>query len=58
MTYDEGGDLWSMVIKDSNDQTLGTYQQYTEDWQDAGFTFTGEFENEEVVSFTCNIENH
>ena len=55
MTYNEGGDLWSMVIKDSNDQTLGTYQQSTEDWQDAGFTFTGEFEDEEVVSFTCNI---
>lgn len=57
MTYLYGGDLWKMEIKDSGGSTLGTYQQYTGDWTSAGFTFTGEFVDEEVVSFECNIEN-
>lgn len=56
MTYLYGGDIWKMIIKDSNDQTLGTYQQYTGDWTSAGFTFTGEFVDEEVISFECNIK--
>ncbi len=57
MTYYTDADLWKMEIKNANGDSLGTYQQYTLDWENTGFTFTGEFEDEEVVSFECNIEN-
>ena len=55
MTYLYGGDLWKMEIKNSGGSTLGTYQQYTPDWENIGFSFDGEFADEEIVSFTCNI---
>ena len=56
MTFDEAGDLWRFTGKDANGNTVGTFQLYTEDYRDAGFTFTGTPENGDVVDFTCTIE--
>ena len=56
MTFDEAGDLWRFTGKDANGNTVGTFQLYTEDYRDAGFTFTGTPENGDVVAFTCDIE--
>lgn len=55
MTYDEAGGLWVFVGKDSEDTTVGTFQLYTQDFEDAGFTFTGTPEDGDVVAFTCTI---
>ena len=55
MTYDEAGGLWVFVGKDSEDTTVGTFQLYTQDFEDAGFTFTGTPEDGDVVAFACTI---
>lgn len=55
LTYDESGDLWTFVGKDSEDNTVGTFQLYTQDYEDAGFTFTGTAQDGDVVAFTCTI---
>lgn len=55
MTFLEDGNLWVFVGQDDDGNTLVTYQQYTEDFEDAGFTFSGTFEDEDVVAFECSI---
>lgn len=55
MTYDESGDLWVFVGKDAEDNTVGSFQLYTQDFIDAGFTFTGTPQDGDVVTFTCTI---
>lgn len=54
MTYDISGDLWVFVGK-KDSTTVGTFQLYTQDFIDAGFTFTGTPEDGDVVAFTCEI---
>lgn len=56
MEYLEAGDLWKMIICDMNGKTLGTYQQYTADWESKGFTFTGTPQDGDIVAFECNIK--
>lgn len=56
MTYMYAGDIWKFVGKDSEGETVVTYQQYTGDFEAAGFTFTGTFEDEDVVSFERETE--
>ncbi|MCQ2608557.1 MAG: hypothetical protein MJ197_07725 [Bacteroidales bacterium] len=56
MVYDESSDMWLMTIKNSSDETLGTYQQYAEDWENAGFTFIGTFQDGATITFTCTIK--
>ena len=55
MTYDESGEIWAFVGKDAEDNTVGSFQLYTQDFIDAGFTFTGTLEDGDVVAFTCTI---
>ena len=55
MTYDQSGDLWVFVGKDENDSTVGSFQLYTQDFIDAGFTFTGTLQDGDVVAFTCTV---
>lgn len=51
MTYMADADLWALVAKDENNNTVLTYQQYTDDWENLGFTFTGTFADGDVISF-------
>lgn len=55
ITYDQSGGLWVFVGKDAEDNTVGTFQLYTQDYEDAGFTFTGTPEDGDVINFTCTI---
>lgn len=55
MTYDNASDLWVFVGKDSEDNTVGTFQVYQLDYEDAGFTFTGTPVDGDVVSFVTEI---
>lgn len=54
-TYYTAADLWALDCVDENGDVVLHYQQYTDDWEDEGFTFTGEFEDEEEVTFTAEI---
>ena len=51
MTYFENAELWRLVFKDANDNIVLTYQQYTGDWEEVGFTFNDIFHDGDVVSF-------
>ena len=55
MTYIADADLWVFVGKDSNGNTLVTYQQYTEDFTNAGFTMPENPEDGDVVNFECSV---
>lgn len=52
MTYFASADLWRLDAKDAQGNTVVAYQQYTSDWENVGFTFTGTPQDEQVVSFT------
>lgn len=52
MTYVENAELWRLVFTDANGDTVLTYQQYTADWEDVGFTFNDIFHDGDIVSFT------
>lgn len=54
LTYIGGGDLWRLVAMDAEDNVILSYQQYTGDWEAVGFTFTGTYEDGDVVSFERN----
>lgn len=56
ITYDESASLLVLVAKDIENKIVGSFQLYTEDFQDAGFTFTGTLEEGDVISFVCDIE--
>ena len=56
MTYDAAGSLWVLVGKDENDETVLTFQEYQEDYEDFGFTFTGTPQDSDVIAFTCTVE--
>lgn len=55
LTFDSSSDLWVFVGKDAEDNTVGTYQVYQTDYENAGFTFTGTPAEGDVVAFTCTI---
>lgn len=56
LTYDVSGGLLVFVGKDDTDTTVCTFQLYTQDYEDAGFVFTGTFADGDVIAFTCTIE--
>lgn len=56
LTYDESGELLVFVGQDDTDTTVCTFQLYVQDYVDAGFTFTGTFQDGDVIAFTCTIE--
>lgn len=55
LTYDQSGGLLVFVGKDSEETTVCTFQLYTQDYQDAGFTITGTLQDGDVFTFTCEI---
>lgn len=55
ITYDQSGGLLVFVGKDADGTTVCTFQLYTEDYQDAGFTITGTLQDGDVFAFTCSI---
>lgn len=55
LTYDQSGGLLVFVGKDAEDTTVCTFQMYTEDYQDAGFTITGTLQDGDVFAFTTTI---
>lgn len=56
LTYDESGELLVFVGQDDTDTQVCTFQLYVQDYVDAGFTFTGTFQDGDVIAFTCTIE--
>lgn len=52
MTYIESGNLWKIVFKNAGDETVFEYQQYSTDWSEVGFTFTGTFTDGATANFT------
>lgn len=56
MTYDAAGSLWILVGKNASDETVLSFQEYQEDYENFGFTFTGTPQDGDVVSFTCSVE--
>lgn len=56
MTYEADANGWRLVGKDSNDNTVTTFIEYVEDYEDAGFVFTGTPQDGDVVAFTCTVE--
>ena len=57
ITYDVSGNLWILVGKDANNNTVMTFQEYTEDYEDFGFTFTGNYVDGDVISFICAVSD-
>lgn len=55
LTYDLAGGLLVFVGLDDTDTQVCTFQLYTEDYEDAGFTFTGTLQDGDVIAFTCTI---
>lgn len=55
ITYDQSGGLLVFVGKDADSTTVCTFQLYTQDYQDAGFTITGTLQDGDVFAFTCSI---
>lgn len=55
MTFDAAGELWVFVGKDTENNTVGHFQIYQQDYVDAGFTFTGTPQDGDVIAFTCSI---
>lgn len=55
LTYDEAGNLIVFVGQDDTDTQVCTFQLYTQDYEDAGFTFTGTLEDGDVIAFTTDI---
>lgn len=56
MTYDAAGSLWVLVGKNASDETVLSLQEYQEDYEDFGFTFTGTPVDGDVIAFTCTVE--
>lgn len=54
-TYDTEGNLWRMVFLNASDEQVGVIQLYQEDYEDAGFTFTGTFSDGDVLTFVSTI---
>lgn len=55
LTYDQSGGLLVFVGQDDTDTTVCTFQLYTQDYEDAGFTFTGTLEDGDVITFACTV---
>ena len=55
MTYIADGNLWKLVGKDADNNTVVDIQEYTEDYEAFGFTFTGTPQDGDVIAFTCTV---
>lgn len=55
ITYHGASDLWRMVMKDANNQQIGTLQLYQSDYEASGFTFPADPQDGDTYSFTTTI---
>ena len=55
LTYDLAGELWVFYGYDADNNEVGHFQLYQQDYVDAGFTFTGTPQDGDVVAFTTTI---
>lgn len=55
MTFDQAGNLWVFYGYDSDHNEVGHFQLYQEDWESAGFTFTGTPQDGDVVALSTTI---
>lgn len=55
LTYDQSSDLLVFVGLDDTDTQVCTFQLYTQDYTDAGFTFTGTLADGDVINFATTI---
>lgn len=55
LTYDQSGDLLVFVGLDDTDTQVCTFQLYTQDYVDAGFTFSGTLSDGDVIAYTTTI---
>lgn len=55
MTYFADAELWRFVAKKEDGSVAFSWQQYEQDFVDAGFSFTGTFTDGEVVEWTTTI---
>lgn len=56
MTFLADANLWLFVGKNSKGAEVTRFQIYQEDYEDAGWTFSGTPEDGDVVNFECSIE--
>lgn len=55
LAYHHTSGLWTLTGKNADGDTIVTWQVYQEDYETAGFTFTGTPEEGDVVDFECSI---
>lgn len=55
ITYYADANLWRMIMKDANNQQIGTLQLYQEDYEDSGFTFPADPQDGDEYTFTTTI---
>ena len=56
MTYHYASSIWVLSGLDSNGNEIAHRQIYQQDYEDAGFTFTGTPADGDVVTFVCTVE--
>lgn len=55
LRYIYGGDLWLLTGLDSDGNVVGSFQIYTGDYEDAGWTMPQNPQDNDVVNFECVI---
>lgn len=55
MTYLAGANLWLFIGKDSKGAETARFQIYQDDYEDAGWGFSGTPEDGDIVNFECSI---
>lgn len=55
ITYHGSSAIWKMVMKDANNQQIGTLQLYQSDYEDSGFTFPADPQDGDEYTFTTTI---
>lgn len=55
MIYDDMGNLWRFTGLDSEGRIVGSFQLYSDDYEDADWTMPANPEDGDIVEFTCAI---
>lgn len=55
ITYHGSSAIWKMVMKDADNQQIGTLQLYQSDYEDSGFTFPADPQDGDEYTFTTTI---
>lgn len=56
MKFAADASLWYFTGRDSAGNVVVSYNLYQEDLENYGFVFSGTYEDNDVVNFTCSIE--